>query len=319
MNMHLDRRALLGGMVATAATGLIPRPGEARVSPARTAIQLPIPPRYQWEERKGYCGESCVQQAALLFGSYVSQHACRALIDPRQRRPFLVAMNDRRVLRLLQFDSAEFPYPDHRTPQFEPYLTWTKQHLAAGHPVLITAYGKYLRDPDYDHIMLATGFDAQQIDRHQDADVLVFNDCFSRDACHRTVASLSDDRRMRGNGRDHEFCIPTRVDFGCAITGIIDQSGDVRPVRLTLAMNREPNIMAGASPEQLDLVVTIEGLTTGTRYALYRYDDHRHVPTSGYASSRYDTVDTFVASGSTRETTTTVMSDRIVTFRCVPA
>ncbi len=319
MSHHLNRRALVGGAVVAATTALIPHSGDARVSPARTAIQLPIPPRYQWEERKGYCGESCVQQAALLFGSYVSQHACRALIDPRQRRPFLVAMNDRRVLRQLQLDSAEFPYPDHRTPQFEPYLTWTKQHLGAGHPVLITAYGKYLRDPDYDHIMLATGFDAQQIDRHQDADVLVFNDCFSRDACRRTVASLSDDRRMRGNGREHEFCIPTRVDFGCAITGIIDQSGDARPVRLALDGNREPNIMAGASAEKLDLALTIEDLTPGTRYALYRYDDHRHVPTAGYASSGYDSVDTFVASGSTRETTTTVMSDRIATFRCVPS
>ena len=63
-----------------------------------TTTSLPIPPRLQWDELDGYCGECSIQQAALYFGTYVSQYVCRAIINPNQKSQLLVAVNDQTVL-----------------------------------------------------------------------------------------------------------------------------------------------------------------------------------------------------------------------------
>lgn len=318
MDREVSRRRLIGGLGGSLVMGARPAGPAIAANRAGTSVQLPIPPRLQWEERGGYCGESCVQQAALTYGTYISQFACRELVGRGQRQPFLVAMNDRRVLKSLRLGADEFAFSQYRTPQFEAYFTWTKEHLAKGHPVIITAFGKYLRDPDYDHIMLATGFEAESVSTFSEDDVLVFNDCFTVPACRRSADSLSDDRKMRRNGRQHEFCIPTRVDFGCAITGIVDETGQLLPVSLALEGHREPNVIAGASPRPLDLTVHITDLVAGQRYALYRYDNHRNVPTRDYAESNYDSIEEFTASSATEVIRTTVQSDGIATFRCLP-
>jgi hypothetical protein len=119
---------------------------------------LPIPPRLQWDELDGYCGECSIQQAALYFGTYVSQYVCRGIININQKSQLLVGVNDQTVLTALKLTSLAWDYNKARKPQFQSHFGWLKQQLNLKRPVLITTYVQGLSDTDYDHIMLATGF-----------------------------------------------------------------------------------------------------------------------------------------------------------------
>lgn len=39
----------------------------------QTTILLDIPPRLQWPNNNGYCGETAVQSIYLYYGSYISE------------------------------------------------------------------------------------------------------------------------------------------------------------------------------------------------------------------------------------------------------
>jgi hypothetical protein len=45
---------------------------------ARTVVQLDMPPRFQWSNAGGYCGETSLQMALLYNGAWVSQYVARA-------------------------------------------------------------------------------------------------------------------------------------------------------------------------------------------------------------------------------------------------
>lgn len=45
------------------------------------SVSLSIPPREQWFERNGYCGECAIQQAALFYGTYASQKVIRGIVN----------------------------------------------------------------------------------------------------------------------------------------------------------------------------------------------------------------------------------------------
>lgn len=284
-----------------------------------TTTSLPIPPRLQWDELDGYCGECSIQQAALYFGTYVSQYVCRAIINPNQKSQLLVAVNDQTVLTALRLTSAKFNYNQAANPQFAGYFGWVKQHLALKRPVLIVSYVKGLSDPDYDHIMLATGFTSSNSTTYVGTDRLYFNDCYSPSANMRVASTLSDVRRMRVNGAKYEFCIPTNICYGTAITGIADTSGAALPVQLKLASWSEPDIMAGAAPATLNATVSVTGLIAGRSYSLYRYNNHLNVPTTNYIRSNYTSVVNFVATNPTATFPASMISNGVAVFRCLPA
>ena len=190
--------------------------GIASAQTAPTTIRMPIAPRRQWDEKNGYCGECSIQQAALYFGTYVSQYVCRAIINTNQQSQLLVAVNAQKVLTALKLNSTEFNYNGYASPQFQTYFGWVKQHLKLLHPVLITAFVKGLSDPDYDHIMLATGVTASNFTTYNSTDQLYFNDCFSSQVSIRTASTLNDIRSMLINGAKYPFCIPTKICYGCA-------------------------------------------------------------------------------------------------------
>lgn len=284
-----------------------------------TTTSLPIPPRLQWDELDGYCGECSIQQAAIYFGTYVSQYVCRAIINPNQKSQLLVAVNDQTVLTALRLTSAKFNYNQAANPQFARYFGWVKQHIALKRPVLIVAYVKGLSDPDYDHIMLATGFTSSNSTTYVGTDRLYFNDCYSPSANMRVASTLSDVRRMRVNGAKYEFCIPTNICYGTAITGIADTSGAALPVQLKLASWSEPDIMAGAAPATLNATVSVTGLIAGRSYSLYRYNNHLNVPTTNYIRSNYTSVVNFVATNPTATFPASMISNGVAVFRCLPA
>jgi hypothetical protein len=49
---------------------------------ARASVQLDIPPRAQWDNNNGYCGECSIQQCALYYGTYISQYRAREIVYP---------------------------------------------------------------------------------------------------------------------------------------------------------------------------------------------------------------------------------------------
>lgn len=280
--------------------------------------QLPIPPRLQWPDRAGYCGECAIQQAALHYGNYVSQFVCRQIIDPDQQEDVLVQVNADRVLKSLRLKYEDFPTDDTAAPQFRSYLQWTKRHLNQGHPVIMTVYYRNESARDYDHIVLATGFKAKSLEDYQSTDVLVFNDMFDTKPQRREFRTLDDTREMQGNGAEHDFCVPQEYDFGCAITGIDDQSGALLPVRVQVDRNDEPDVVDDERPVEMKLKVTVRELNTGTSYILYRFSDYKHLPTSEYSKAMPVSQRRFVAKREVHEFTDTCQSDSAAFYRCLP-
>jgi hypothetical protein len=285
---------------------------------ARASVQLDMPPRAQWFNNNGYCGECSIQQCALYFGAYISQYRAREIIDPTQEQDVLVPRNSGRVLDALRLTYAAWnSFGD--TPQCQSFLVWAKGHLEQKHPVIMGVYVQGEEDSDYDHLITATGFTSVDTNTFHAADKLIFNDGLGTPAATRTFGTLEDTRAMTGNGASYDYCIPRDVDFGCAVTGIKDGSGAALPVSLKLDRRNEPNISQGRAPAQLNATIQAGGLTTGASYVLLRYNDYHHVPTNNYLTSAFDSSTAFVATNSTQTWSAQFMSDATVIYRCVPA
>ena len=285
------------------------------------AQTLPIPPRLQWDDNNGYCGETSIQQIALYYGTYVSQYRAREIIDPSQRTDVLIDENNGPVLDALRLT---YEYWSHsvREPQYKKFLLWVKQHIHSGHPVIMAVYYNDSEDwnEDYDHIVPAVGVRSSSWSRYLGADKLVFHDNYTRRSFTRRFSRMWDDRDMEGNGWDYEFCVPKYQDYGCAVTGVRDELGETRPVRLEIDRWDEPNLIHGEAAQVLHAAGTVSGLTPGQSYLLLRYDNYGAVPARDFASSGgYTWALNFTASGDTYSFGDEFLSDGVVIYRCVAA
>jgi hypothetical protein len=70
--------------------GLVSAPVLSR---ALASVQFDIPPRLQWDDNSGYCGEVSIGSIALFYGTHISQYRVRAIIDPTQQQDTLVPYN----------------------------------------------------------------------------------------------------------------------------------------------------------------------------------------------------------------------------------
>jgi len=281
------------------------------------SVQLNIPPRLQWDDNSGYCGEVSIQSIALFYGTYISQHRVRAIIDPTQQQDTLVPYNSGPIFDALRLNYTEWNSKS-ATPQYQAFLVWTKNQLAQNHPVIFDVFIKGLKDPDYDHIITATGFSSPDTTTYHDTDTLVFNDNYAATHFTRTFGSMPDIRSMKGNGATYTYCIPRNVDYGCAVTGIQDNSGTALPVCVEVDQWNEPNLLHSAAPTPMNAVVTIGSLTAGSAYVLLRYNSYQTVPTNNYLASAYSNATYFMATGATRTINDAFMSDATVIYRCIP-
>ncbi|MBS0202277.1 MAG: hypothetical protein JSS49_05200 [Planctomycetes bacterium] len=297
---------------------LIGRAPEPHSHARRVGLTLPIPPRIQWRDRAGYCGECSIQQAALYYGGYVSQFVCRQIIDPDQQQDVLIRVNADVVFEALRLEYDEFETAEEPIPQYESYLAWTKQHLHQGHPVIITVFCPGDSCWDYDHIVTAVGFQGRDVSSYHPGDLLIINDNFDRKPHRRRFHTLHDSREMRGNGAAHEFCIPTIYNFGSAITGVADDTDQLLPVRVTVDQESEPDVVKGVPPVLIKLTATVSELMEGKSYVLYCYDDYKSIPISDYAHSTYKSVRTFVAKGTSQVFHDKCLSNGLWVYRCLP-
>jgi len=260
-------------------------------------VMLNIPPRSQWNNSDGYCGETSIQAAGLFYGCWVSEDLVRKVAGGE----LLVAVNDGKALTALHFNYDEWRYRVESNPQWQNYLGWTKNHLAQRHPVIITVYMKEYNDPDYDHIIPAIGFNSTYTDdNYHDKDIIWYNDNFNNRTNQREFDQFEDDRKMKGNCANQDLCVPTDVDYGVAVTGIVDTNGETFPVYMAVNSWDEPNVSIGRDPSQMYGNVTVSGLTSGKNYSLLRYDDYQNVPNNNFLNSKFDKQLNFTAQASTR-------------------
>jgi len=275
--------------------------------------QLDIPGRLQWDNADGYCGEESIQMIGLYYGNYISEDFCRTAAGGEV---LFGDDNGEDVLNSFAFNYDEWDY-NASTPQYQNYLVWIKQELYRYHPVVITVYVQGMSDPDYDHIIPAIGFSSTDTTAFHNTDNLMFNDCYDSAYFTRTFQTMWDTRSMTGNGATYEYCVPKLVDYGCAVTGIKDLLHETKPVHLSVNRWDEPNVTLGEAAVTLNGTITIDSLTTGTKYALLRYNDYTTLPLSGFSPANASSAVYFIASGNTQILYDTFRSNKAVFYRCI--
>jgi hypothetical protein len=263
-----------------------------------------------------------IQSIGLYYGTWVSEQLSRTLGGGTQ---ILIGTdtNATPVLDALKFTHLEWDNAGAPQPQFQSFMVWLKNQIGVGHPVI---FGAYLtdgnNDPDYDHIMPATGIAFTDATAYDPGDVLTWSDNFG-DRIQRAANAISATRASCSFSSGQGGCIPQDVDYGVAVTGIVDPRHVTFPVSLTVASSSEPNVSAGDSPVPMTATVTVSGLTAGNEYSLLRYDDHTNVPGSAsaadYAASAYTHRTDFAATTATwtLQDPNTFASDGSATYRCV--
>lgn len=303
---------------------------------AQASVALPIVNRIQWLENDGYCGETSLQECALLFGMYVSQAYVRNIFDPTQQIDLAEIENWQLVCERLKFKSEPYVRLEAPTPQFREFSGWLKSHLVAGHPVILATWISAANDdtlsnppfslpvdPDplsqIDHFVTATGFVGQNDARYRPDEVLLItNHYFSTYTYAQRFDRLFDTRENRGAARDYAITLPQNYCFGLAITGVTDQNTGLRPVRIALDRIDEPNLITGAPPANLKLMITVSSLVRGREYVLLRYDDPGMIPMRDHAKRPSSSRVVFRANTPEKTFTDEVRSDGCVSFRCVP-
>lgn len=273
---------------------------------------LNLPPREQWANNHGYCGETSIQTDALYYGTYISQELARKIAGSE----LIVSENDDELLNALKLNFEEWNY-DTVTPQYKSYLVWIKKHLEEGHPVIITVYVKGMDDPDYDHIVPVNGYISSDSNKFHEKDKLIFNDNFEKKPFTRTFKSIWDERSMKRNNSQYEYCIPKNVEYGVAVTGIVDKNKETVPVSLSIDSWNEPNVSLGEAPKKINATIHINSLIPGQKYVLLKYTDYTKVPDRDFINSSADKVNAFIATGSSITLSDSFMSNTLGIYRCV--
>jgi hypothetical protein len=288
-----------------------------RVEGAVTGI-LAIPARRQWDSNRGYCGECCIQTFALYYGTYISQYQVRAMIDPDQHRELLIGVNENKVLDNLRMTYEQWDFDNQPTPQYKAYLAWTKQQLRSGHPVIGTVYMKEETDPDYDHIIPFIGFQSSHdAVGYYDDDTLIFYDNYAPSSFARAFRTLYAGR-TKASGGSETYYIPRRVDYGCAVTGIVDLHHETLPVELSVDRWREPDVVTGQKPATMRATLIVKSLVPSKTYRLLKYDDYRKVPACNFlAKGGFTSERKFTATSATQMFCESFTSNDSAIYRCV--
>ncbi len=299
------------------------------------SVHNDIPPRLEWNENSGYCGEVCLISAGLYYGQYVSQYDARAIAcndAPQPACQLLLGVNDQYAASKMHLKSI--PWSEKNAPEF---LAWVKKNVIKRYPVAIGVYTNEYRfyhnknpnagDPTYDHIVSVTGIESN--------DILFFSDNglwgdpkHPPFLFHYHFKEFQADRRQANAKKGHIYSLPDRVpNHGIAITGVMDRDGDTLPVRLETNINYEkPEIENGSSvrphPSPIILKIIVSGLKINTPYNLYRYNSFESVPDCDFNAHAKNAIQQWkikVRSGKTYVMTQLINSDEKAIYRVVPA
>lgn len=316
-----------------------------------TAWKNDLPPRLQWNENFGYCGEVSMISAGLYYGQYISQYTARAIASQNTpqyltKSQLLLGINDQYAAAKMHLKAIAWnTSAEKKTQQF---LTWIKKNVLEGYPVIIGIYtNEYLfynkKNPkagnsDYDHIVpvfeISSYHSLDHTDYYAD-DVIYFSDNgLWGDSVYPPYIfsypfAVFQANRKQANAKNGSIYSLSNSgsNYGIAITGIIDLNGDTFPIRVDTNLNDEkPEIQNGTNippePTPLTLTITLSNLEPHILYNLYRYDDLELVPDSDFnahASQAYEKWQIQIGSGSTFVMTQQIQSDEIAVYRAVKA
>lgn len=314
-----------------------------------------IPPRLQWEEFAGYCGETSMISAGLYYGQYISQYDARLMASDKNQHgsnQLLLGVNDSHAANAMRLEHACIASQDSKS-----FMDWVKKNVHSGYPVIIGVFNNenwlYGRsgsagDPEYDHIVPVIGFgsDDPLTEKFKETDKILISDNglftpnkipiyyfeyeMSSFFCDRTEANNPNGEMYSllelpeyENGKD------SLNNYGIVITGVMGHEETV-PVRITTNKNFErPDIKQtpeGAptprpAPMPLTLTVTVSDLVPNTNYYLFRYDNETDVPPNDFINKSPKATRTTIniASGTSYTTHIDIYSNQKVFFRAVPA
>ena len=267
-------------------------------------VQNNIPPRWQWANNKGYCGEVSLISAGLYYGQYISQYEARAIAlknGPQNKDQLLLGKNDAMAASQMHLNAVEWDTASQETP--EQFYTWVKEQVIKGYPVAIGIFmNEYLfnisskpnaGDSEYDHIVPVIGIASNYVlsdPTYHGDDVLTFSDngLYGDDVNPPYIfrfgfdAFLAD--REQANAKDGSIYSLNNdaSNYGIVITGVMDKNGDTVPVRVDTNLNFEHPVMENGNtpppPMPLVLTITVSGLAPNVPYILYRYNSLDKVP-----------------------------------------
>ena len=129
-------------------------------------------------------------------------------------------------------------------PQAPAFLAWARRHLDAEHPVIFCVYQtKVDGDDEYDHIVLATGYDTdaesgafrclRYMDMYLDEHL-----CLER-VCTRAECAHHEPDNDRGDYA-FEYSLPKTFISAMAVTGILGAAPNAPRVQLDVGRWNEP-------------------------------------------------------------------------------
>jgi hypothetical protein len=280
-------------------------------------------------------------QNALKNGTYSSQ--------------LLLGKNDASAANSLRLKHEIWP-GDKST---EDFMLWVKKHVLQGHPVIIGVFNNITLlneenvlgngDSEYDHIVPVLGFGTDNKKEFSNKDVILLSDNglytpgnsipfyhqFRMKPDDKIVGAYPflGHRKAANNFNGNIYSVlklksglqKNKQNYAIAITGVKDQSNETLPVRITTNLNYELPAIASDSNKRpkamdLDLRITVSGLTPNTKYNLYEYNDENNVPIAkfnkhaGKASKKHKIK---VTKGDTFTMTMPIKSKQKVFFRAV--
>jgi len=248
-----------------------------------------VSPRTQWGDAGGYCGSMSIQEVALGKGAWISQQQVRDhTVDGGGHDHEILETNIGTALTNLKLTFEFWDYKNEPTPQADAYRTWIKKQLVAGHGLvwmIMLSGGKYpVYDPlypygFYSHVEPVYGVytDHPLNDtKFYDDDYLAHSTNADTNTYYRRFDSLVADVNSRNVSQcGHNYrgypCIYVKWGFGWAISDLADDRVGL-PLSLAVDSTREPDIRRGDKPQPFHGTITVEGLTEGKKYDIYRWD-----------------------------------------------
>jgi hypothetical protein len=313
-----------------------------------------LPPRIEWEENYGYCGETSFITAGLYYGQYCSQYtarsiACNGAGQASRSDQLIVGRNEDRAAQGMRLKYEKWAHEGESSPPqatTDDFFVWIKKNVSLGYPVVIGLFNNESifynnSDPnagqsDYDHLVVVTGFGSLaplNEAKYFGSDRIYFidNGLYTPDDVNPIYYFDSDcdsfrlTRQEANNPNGPVYSLISAPNhYGVAILGVADDDHVTLPVKLTTSVNCEvPEIVDGSDtapdPKPLTLTVSVSGLTPGADYILYYYDDFTKVPTKSFNASSAQVKQKVMihATATTYTTTIDIMSNEVAVFRAV--
>jgi hypothetical protein len=315
----MRRRSPAAAAAAAAALALVALLASATCATA-TLYSVNVPPRLQYQESNGYCGELAIQELMLPYGVWIPQLAARSAGGGE----LLPGVNYDKALDALKIKYTTWA----GTGGYKAFAAFAKKALMstprAG--VVAVVYIKGLDDRQYDHILPIVGVDTASPPSsfvYQASDVFSINTGFSTAVVKRKAGDYSCTFRGKKNTVDEGGCVPSDTQWGFSILGPKYAAATGPATSLTVPRASEP-APPGSPGAKFGATLKVTGLKAGTKYRVVKLTRVASVPaTAGPVTAAQvaggEAVASFTATGAEWSTAVTFMSNVPAWYFCVPA